>query len=277
MYLKLMITALVIILSFLLKQVIIRLLKSKASKTGVDHRHTLNTVRNIVNLLVVIAVFIVWSAELQKFAISIAAFVVAIVLVTKEIIQCFIGFIYMQSTAPFRIGDWIKIGDFTGEVSETDWAKVILLEVDINTYEYTGKSVFIPNNQFMTLPLKNLNFMRRYVNHTFSIVREANHINPFVLKQPLLDKALSYCHPFNDVAERYNALIENRLEVKISGPAPSVTITTTELGKVKVTFSVFCPTHEAFVIEQKLTNDMLQLWHDVSHANDTNTVAGKSA
>ncbi|WP_394176407.1 mechanosensitive ion channel family protein [Thalassotalea litorea] len=262
MHSKLLITLLIVIFCWLLKTLVTRGLKAKSSRTGADNRHTLNTIKNILNLLMVIAIFVVWSVELQKFALSVAAFVVAIVLVTKEIIQCFIGFIYIQSTAPFRIGDWIKIGDHTGEVSETDWAKVILLEVDPATYGYTGKSVFIPNNQFMTSSLKNLNFMRRYVNHTFSVVKENTEVNPFLLKPALLEKAAIYCQDFNEVAERYNALIENRLDVKISGPEPDIHISTTDLGRIKVSFSVFCPTGEAFEIEQKLTSDLLTLWRE---------------
>ncbi|QDP02120.1 mechanosensitive ion channel family protein [Thalassotalea sp. PS06] len=257
---KLVISALIVLGFWLLKVLISRGFKSKSSRTGTDNRHALNTIKNIINLGMVIGIFILWSVELQKFAFSIAAFIVAIVLATKEIIQCFIGFIYIQSTSPFRIGDWVKIGDFTGEVSQTDWAKVSLLEVNPETYAYTGKSVLIPNNQFMVLPLKNLNFMPRYVNHTFNVVRECSELNPFQLKANLLQRAKDYCKNFNEVAERYNALIENRLDVKISGPEPTINISTTDLGKIKVSFSVFCPTQEAFNIEQKLTEDLLQLW-----------------
>lgn len=64
----------------------------------------------------------------------------------------------------------------------------------------------------------------------------------------------------NDVAERYNLLIQNRLDISISGPEPEIEFNTTELGRTKATISIFCPTEQAKIIEQKLMNDYLSLW-----------------
>ncbi|WP_448211903.1 mechanosensitive ion channel family protein [Colwellia sp. MEBiC06753] len=257
---KLIVSILLLLLIVPLKLLAVRVIKRKYAKKGEDKRYLINNLRNLINVITVIMLFVIWSTELQRFAFSIAAFIVAIVLATKEIIQCIIGFIYLSSTQPFRIGDWIQIDDMTGEVAETDWAKVTLHEVDLATYSYTGRSVFLPNSQFMTQPIRNLNYMKRYVNHNFRVVKEDTLANPFQLKAPLLEKAKGYCKGFIDVAERYNSLIQNRLDIKISGPAPSINISTTELGKIAVSFELFCPTHDAVAIQQKLTEDLLFLW-----------------
>ena len=55
-------------------------------------------------------------------------------------------------------------------------------------------------------------------------------------------------------------MIENRLEITISGPEPTVTMSTSDIGKFKLNFSLFCPTTDAMEIEQKLTRDFLELW-----------------
>ena len=265
---RLLITLLMILAVWVIKVVIINTLKQKIINQDhdIDKRYIINNAKNTINLLLIMGVFYLWVPEIQQFALSIAAFIVAIVLATKEIIQCFIGFLYLSSTNPYRVGDWIQVGNFFGEVSETDWAKVTLLEVDINSYSYTGRSVFIPNNQFMTQPIKNLNFMKRYVNHNFTLVIEAKNynFNPYVMKAPLIKKAEEYCQGFYDVAERYNALIEKRLGIKIEGPAPSLDISTTELGKFKLAFSLFCPTDQATNIEQKLSEDFFSICHKQS-------------
>lgn len=259
--LKLMVTIGLIILASILKVVVSNFLKKKYRKKGVDKRYLVNNIRNAINLILLVFLMLLWSNELQRFALSIAAFVVAIVIATKEIIQCFIGFIYLSTSAPFRIGDWIEVNETCGEVSAVDWAKVTLLEVDTKNYAYTGKTIYLPNSLLMLQSIRNMNFMRRYVNHSFTIVREDKGIMPIDLIHSLKQKADDYCSGFKDVAERYNALIENRLDVKIAGPEPSVKVSTTDLGKIKISFSIFCPTEDAIDIEQKLTSDFFTLWN----------------
>jgi len=259
---KLIVSLLLFLCLISIKHVVCRFVKRRYKRKGLDKRYLVNNVRNIINLILFVLLIALWSSELQHFALSIAAFIVAIVLATKEIIQCIIGFVYISSSHPFRIGDWIQVNEFTGEVSETDWAKVTLLEVDLSTYSYTGRSVFIPNSQFMVQPIKNLNYMRRYVNHSFHIIRDDDHGIPVNLVEQLYENSTLYCAGFSDVAERYNTLIQNRLDITIPGPEPTVKISTTDIGKIKVSFELFCPTKEAIAIEQKLIADLFNLWRD---------------
>ncbi|GHF98409.1 mechanosensitive ion channel family protein [Thalassotalea marina] len=257
---KLAFTVCLIIWAVILKFVVSKVLKRKYIKKGVDKRYLVNNVKNTINFALILTLVVFWSTELQHFALSIAAFVVAIVIATKEIIQCIIGFIYLSTSAPFRIGDWIQVNDTCGEVSEIDWAKVTLLEVDLDTYSYTGKTIYLPNSLLMMKSIRNLNFMRRYVNHSFNIVREDKGVMPIDLVAKLQSNAEDYCKRFKEVAERYNTLIENRLEVKIPGPAPNISVSTTDLGRIKISISIFCPIEEAIEIEQKLTADFFSIW-----------------
>ncbi|WP_299082407.1 mechanosensitive ion channel family protein [uncultured Paraglaciecola sp.] len=230
--------------------------KSKEQK-----RLKINMLNNIFSILIIVMVFNIWSEEIQKFAFSIAAFIVAIVLATREFIQCFIGFLYLLSSRPFRIGDWIQVGTHYGEVYATDWIKLTLLEVDKDSYHYTGKTMFVPNSQLITATIKNLNFLKRYAMHHFTIVRD-DSVNPFEFIDVLYEKACSYCEDFKDVAIRYNQLIENRLEVSIAGPMPHIQVATSELGDTQVFFTIFCPTDRALEIEQQLTSDFMSMWFE---------------
>lgn len=255
---KFIVTFLVLMASFLVKNLIIKIIKLKAKQTK---RLKINMVSNIFTLMMIIVLFNLWSEEIQKFAFSIAAFIVAIVLATREFIQCFIGFIYILSSRPFRIGDWIQVGNYVGEVHSTDWAKLTLLEVNKDDYEYTGKTLYLPNSQLITSVIKNLNFLKRYAVHHFTIVRN-DCVNPFDFIETLYEKANFYCHDFKDVAIRYNHLIENRLDIKIAGPEPHIQVATSELGDTQIFFTIFCPTESAMEIEQKLTSDFMHLWFE---------------
>ncbi|WP_438865250.1 mechanosensitive ion channel family protein [Neptunicella sp.] len=256
---KLLASIFIIIVTMSVKYLLVSLIKKRAKKKGKDKRYLVNSFKNLLNFLIIIVLLNFWAAELQKFAFSIAAFVVAIVLATREFIQCLIGFIYIASTRPFRVGDWVQIGNQCGEVSATDWAKMTILEVDIEDYSFTGKTVFLPNSQLINNPIKNLNFLKRYVSHHFVITRDMS-VNPFVFIDTLKERAIKYCEHFHDVAIRYNQIIEKRLEVRIAGPETTIHISTSNLGDTHTEITIFCPTEQALEIEQKLTADFMQLW-----------------
>jgi small-conductance mechanosensitive channel len=255
---KFMLTSIFIMLVFIVKHFIVKVIKVKSKQ---DKRTQINMVNNLFTILMIIAIFNIWSEEIQKFAFSIAAFIVAIVLATREFIQCFIGFLYILSSRPFRIGDWVQVGKHCGEVHSTDWAKLTLLEIDKDSYQYTGKTLYLPNSLLITSVIKNLNFLKRYAMHHFTIVRD-DSVNPFEFINELYNKAQAYCEDFQDVAIRYNQLIENRLDIKIAGPEPHIQVTTSELGDTEVYFTIFCPTEKALEIEQMLTSDFMKLWFE---------------
>ena len=258
MHNKFVITLCFFIAVLFIKFLIISLIKNKYAK---NKRSKINVVNNLVSVVLLIVVFDIWSAEIQKFAFSIAAFIVAIVLATREFIQCFIGFMYIISSRPYRTGDWIQVGDSYGEVHSTDWMKLTLLEVNVDAYEYTGKTLYLPNSRLITSSIKNLNFLKRYAMHHFTITRDGS-VNPFVFIDRLYEKAHEYCEDFKDVAVRYNQLIENRLEINIAGPEPHIQVATSELGDTQVLFTIFCPTERAMGIEQALTADFMFMWFE---------------
>ncbi len=256
---KTLITITFAIVIITLKLVITRFIKRRAKKKKVDRRFTVNLLNNIFNFALIFMVFNIWSVEIQKFAFSIAAFVVAIVLATREFIQCFIGFIYVISNRPFRIGDWIQVGNYCGEVNSINWINVTILEVNISNYQFTGKTLYMPNNQLVTSAIKNLNFLKRYAVHHFTITRDGS-VNPFEFIDALKLNASAYCADFNDVAVRYNQVIENRLDINIAGPEPHVEVATSDIGDTQVIFTIFCPTERAMEIENKLTADFMNFW-----------------
>jgi small-conductance mechanosensitive channel len=232
-------------------------------------RQRINTVDNIFNLLLVVGLVLIWSSELQNIAISIAAFMVALVIATKEFIACIVGAFYRASTRPYQVGDWIRIANYEGEVTDSDWLSTTLFEVDLKggSYAYTGRTTVVPNSVLLVHTVQNLNYMRRYVTHNFSISRNTDEVNLFVIKEKILEKIREYSEHFHEVAIRYNSLIEKRLDIKISGPEPRVRITTTPEGFNIFTVSLFCPTEEAVVIEQKVTEDFMRFWYKERTAN----------
>ena len=77
-----------ITLIMLVKYSMISVIKRRGKN---NRRVRINLVNNVITVVVILVLFNLWSEEIQKFAFSIAAFIVAIVLATREFIQCFIG------------------------------------------------------------------------------------------------------------------------------------------------------------------------------------------
>ncbi|MGK0501930.1 mechanosensitive ion channel protein MscS [Alteromonas sp. KS69] len=258
---KLLASLFLVVLLHFFKKGTLRLIKRRSSRKGEDRRNQINILEQLGNAFIIVLLMMVWSSEIQNLAISIAAFMVAIVLATREFIQCFMGFIYYLGARPFRVGDWIQMNNVIGEVVEMDWAKTALLEVDPETFNYTGKHVYVPNSQLVTQTVRNLNFLRRYKLHSFNIVNEPT-VNAYSLLPAFRASAQAHCEYFRDVAERYKGLIERHLEQDFIQIDPEVEIKTNELAKVVVKVSLFCPTAEAHELEHKMCSDWLSLWFE---------------
>ncbi|HCY29282.1 MAG TPA: mechanosensitive ion channel protein MscS [Alteromonas macleodii] len=256
---KLLTSLVLLIVLHFIKKGVLRLIRRISSHRGEDRRNQINILEQLGNAFIITVLMMVWSSEIQTLAISIAAFMVAIVLATREFIQCFMGFIYYLGARPFRVGDWIQMNNIIGEVVEMDWAKTALLEVDPESFNYTGKHVYVPNSQLVTQTVRNLNFMRRYRLHSFEIVNEPS-VNAYSLLPAFHARAQAHCEYFRDVAERYKGLIERHLEQEFIRIDPEVEIKTNELAKVVVKVSLFCPTAEAHELEHKMCSDWLSLW-----------------
>ncbi len=256
MLVKSLATLLVFTLMLLLRRVLLGKIKRRDTE---NRRHLINTIKQFSNGLLFIVLVLIWSSEVQHLAISVAAFMVAIVLATREFLQCILGFFYYLFTRPFRAGDWIEIdGKTTGEVYSLDWLKVTLLEVDRGTLEYTGRTAYVPNNQMVTKQLRNLNFMRRYSMHSFVLTLGAD---PSLIKY--LDKieliVRSHCNGFRDVAVRYKEKIERHMETEFIHVDPVVNVKTSGLALTELHIHLFCPTDEAAKIQNLITCDILGL------------------
>lgn len=257
--LKSFVSILVFIGIVLIRKLVLKKIRAKSQRIGQDRRHQMNTVKQLSNGMLFVALILIWASEVQHLAFSVAAFVVAIVLATREFLQCLLGFFYYLFTRPFRVGEWIQVGSNTsGEVYAIDWVKITLLEVDSETFEYTGKTVYIPNSYLITKTLKNLNFMRRYNLHAFKVTVEANPALVGKLAE-MRSIVARHCASFRDIALRYKETIERHLEIEFIAVEPTVNLKTNTFGLLEIHIAFFCPTEQALSIQQSITEELLSI------------------
>lgn len=245
--------------TLLAKHAIVKWAKKRSKKLQTDHRNSINTFENIVNAILAFVVIAFWANEMQNLALSIAAFMVAIVLAMREFIQCVIGFLYYVSVRPFRVGDWVKVDNLAGEVVEIDWAKTVLLEIDPEHYVYTGQHIYVPNNKLISQTVKNLNFFKRYSLHHFTITTEPT-VNVYEFVEAFAALARQKCSHFREVALRYKSFIEHSLDAEFIDVDPHITVETNRYAKTVVTVSLFCPTNERGELEDMLGKEFMRMW-----------------
>lgn len=257
---RLLLTIVIFITFWSCEKLIIRIIRSDSNFISEYQRKWISITKNGGFIFLILLIFFIWRSEINEFALSLTALAFAIVVASKEIILCFTGSIQRASSHSFQIGQWIEIGPLCGEVIEHNLIATKIQEIDIHhgTYNYTGKTVTFPNSFFFTTPVKNLNFMKRYVYHEINVtVKDTNNLFPLV--PYILSRINEHCEDFYEVATRYNQVIERHAGVDLPGADPQVLIFTTEFGDSIVHVRIFCPTERAIELEQLIREDVITL------------------
>ncbi|SMY34654.1 Mechanosensitive ion channel [Photobacterium malacitanum] len=256
---KLLFSVLIIAIIAIVRRLILSQVRGDEFFVTETQRKWMSRTKNGTFTLTLVVLFLLWRSEINEFALSVTAIAVAIVVASKEIILCFTGSIQRASSRSFRIGDWIEVGKICGEVIEHNMMATVIQEIDLHhgQYHYTGKTATLPNSMFFTYPVKNLNFMKRYVYHNFSIVVR-DFVNLYPLLPTIITKIDLHCEDFIDVARRYNSVIEKHAGVDLPGSEPHIHISSSTTGEQIVHFMIFCPTERATHLEQDIRRDFME-------------------
>ncbi|ELT7571386.1 mechanosensitive ion channel family protein [Vibrio cholerae] len=256
---KLLLTALILLGVISVRRLVLEHIRGDAALITEKQRKWMSRTKNGVFTVTLLALFMLWQSEISEFALSVTAIAVAIVVASKEIILCFTGSIQRASSRSFRIGDWIEVGSVCGEVIEHNLMATVIQEIDLHhgQYNYTGKTATLPNSMFFSYPVKNLNFMKRYVFHNFKIV-VPEFVNLFPLVPILHERIEGHFAHFMEVARRYNTVIERHAGVDLPSAEPHIEISSSSTGEQVVHVMIFCPTERANQLEQLIRRDFMQ-------------------
>lgn len=151
---KVIASALLLALAMLLTQLWSRyLLRSQISAQ--NRRMHLVWARNLIWFVTLLLIVSLWAATLAGFALSLAAVAGAMLLVSKELIMCVHGYLYVTLVQPFKVDDVIEFGALKGRVIDIDMFATTLAELDV-AGRVTGNRAEFPNGLLLTTPLKNI-------------------------------------------------------------------------------------------------------------------------
>jgi len=215
-------------------------------------RRMLSNLRNTLFFILLFGIALIWAPALRTFALSLTAFTVALILATKELILCLSGATLKATSRSMRVGDWIEIGGYRGEVVDQNIMSTTLQELGKSdeAYEFTGRTAVLPNSIFLTAPVFNEQFYKRYIFHHINMVVE-NWVPVEEIAQAMIDVVNREMEERIELARRYLTLIEKKAEIDLHNADPDFKIIFKDDGRVKISVVAFLPTRDARSIEKK--------------------------
>ncbi|MDY8108945.1 mechanosensitive ion channel [Fulvimarina sp. 2208YS6-2-32] len=245
---------LLLLLLWIGRTIAIRSIRARQEVAPHNQRRLMATTRNVFLLLLLVGLIFIWAPQLRTFALSLTAVAVAIVVATKELILCLSGAVLRVTTRAFTVGDWIEIGQTRGEVTDHTLLATTLQEFGTGPHAYmpTGRTIIVPNSLLLTASVYNQTALRDYTYHRFAVT-----LDP----PPRLENAHGrvsetvsrHYEPFREPAARANAAIERRTHSDLPDPAPIIRFRTSDLGKLRIEVTLFCPSQEAERLEGEIT------------------------
>ncbi len=252
---------LLLVVLWITRKIVVSTIRTRTELPPHDQRRLLASSRNVFLFLLLVGLVLIWAPQLRTFALSLTAVAVAIVVATKELILCLSGAVLRATTRAFAVGDWIEVGDIRGEVIDHTLLATTLQEFGAGPHAYmpTGRTVVLPNSMLLTSAVRNQTALREYTYHRFAVT-----LDP----APKVGHAQDTAHeivrrhyaPFREQALKANAAVERRTRTDLPDPEPLVRLRTSDLGKLRVEVTLFCPSQAAERLESEITCEILAVF-----------------
>lgn len=124
--------------------------------------------RNVIWFGVFLVIVSVWASTIAGFALSLAAVAGALLIVSKELVMCIHGYIYVTFVQPYKVGDMIEFNQLRGHVIDIDMFATTLAECQ-EAGQLTGQVAEFPNGLLLTHPVRNISPTGAFVLHHIRI------------------------------------------------------------------------------------------------------------
>ncbi len=229
-----------------------------------EQRGWIIRIKNLSAIILLLGAILIWAPQLHTFALSLAAFAVAVVIATKEMILCLTGAVMRMTSQPFKAGDWVTVEGILGEVVDLDAFSFRLQEVDVKgrSYHFTGRTITIPNSKLFSTNVENSNFFKSYLFEDLRIHVPVADVDPVAASQALRDITEKHFEPYRTEALAFNRKIRRRTGVGIALAEPVFDLSTTDLGNYIFHVRLFLPTTVAATVRADISRDFLGVVHE---------------
>lgn len=230
----------------------------RSTLTGDIRRRWAVTFRNTLVFFSLIGLVFIWGPELQPFGISLLAIALALVIATKELLDCLIGSMFKAASRTYSIGERIEINGIRGHIIDHNFLTTTLLEIGPGqtSHQYTGRALVIPNSLFLKHTLTNETYSKDYRLHIITV--PLNTDNDWQSAESLLlEAAQEECRAYLQEAKLKMKALEGRVWLDAPSVEPRITIQLPEPGKINLLLRVPCPTSYPSRLEQAILKKFL--------------------
>lgn len=218
--------------------------------------------RNAALFVCLFGLFLLWSSQIQTFALSMVALAAATVLATKELIMCLSGSLLRVATKQYSVGDYIKINDIRGRVVDINWFNTLMMEIGPNPLigQLSGRTLSFPNSLLLSHTVERDNILGYYVVHTFEIPVPIE-LDADAIAPPLMDLLKEKCAPFAaEIADYFDAVQTQKLFITPAAqPRISRVPHDDKLFRLVVRFAA--PVPKRLEIQQAVMDEFIRIQH----------------
>ena len=168
---KLFSTALIIILILLIRWLVLRIVRKKVAdykKLYLWHRGA----NYITTILIIILIGRTWSSGIRSLTTFFGLLGAGFVIVMRELVLNFLGWIFIIWAQPFKIGDRIEVSGQRGDVIDMRLLHFIILEIGnwVDAEQSTGRVLRIPNSVVFGSTFANYTEGFSYIWHEIPVI-----------------------------------------------------------------------------------------------------------
>lgn len=226
------------------------LLRSRGTGNADRHREKLVYAKNIVWVVVGLAIIGIWASKIAGIVLSLAAVAGAMLIVSKELLMCLLGYGYLTVSRSFRLGDFVDIGTYQGRVIDIDAVTTTLAETGL-AHQLTGKTLVLPNSMLLTQAVRNASATGTYIVDLLPIVVPYD-VDFELAERCALEAAQAVTESWQSQAEAHLAHIEGVAFVDLPSSRPKVLWQSSDAKAHTLVIRFGCPMMQRVSAEQDI-------------------------
>jgi hypothetical protein len=240
------------------RALVVRAVLRSQTLTAEGRRRWVVSLRYATALIFLVGLIFIWAAEIRTFAVSLVAIALAVVVATKELIQCVGGSILRVGANAYTVGDRIQIAGLRGNVLDQGLLATTILEIGPGqlSHQYTGRAVVFPNSLLLNTPLINETHTKEYIVQVLTIPLRIED-DWATAERILLEAAAAECTPFLEEAKRHMKHLEGRAWLDAPSVEPRVTVRLPEPGRIDLLLRIPAPASLPARLEQAILRRFL--------------------
>lgn len=216
--------------------------------------------RNALAVVAAAGLLAVWVKELASFVLSLAALAGALLIVSKELIMCWLGSLVRTLARPFSVGDVVEIGPWTGKVVDANMLTTTLLERG-RAHQYTGNHIELPNSLLLNTPVKNLSMTGDYFLNYLTVPLPAS-VDVVAAIEEVQTHVLPLAARHQSQTAEHLRRFEAENVVSLPSSEAKVLLEPVDARTVNLVLRFGCPAQRRVAVEQELLRETFRRLHD---------------